>query len=118
MTSRAKVKGSAFESLVRDYLRGAGIPAERIPAGMKDDRGDIAGVESWTLQVKCYADMQRAIRDGLADLEVQQANNDTPYGAVVVKRRGKADPGSQLVIIELWQLAALLLEQRNRRNVA
>lgn len=118
MSNPAKSKGTAFESLVRDYLRTAGIPAERMPAGMKDDRGDLAGIEDWTIETKSYTDMLRAIREGLADLEREQANADTTYGAVIVKRRGKTDPGSQLVLFELWQLAALLVEQRRHRRAA
>lgn len=108
MSNRSKAKGTAFESLVRDYLRGCGIPAERMPAGMALDRGDLAGVPDWTLQLKCYSDMVEAISKGLRQLTVQQANADTPYGAVIVKRRGTTDPGSQLVVMELWQLAAIL----------
>lgn len=115
MTTSAQRKGDVFEVLVRDYLRAAGLPAERIPSGMRHDRGDIGGIEDWTLQLKSYTDTTRAVRDGLADLEVQQTNADTKFGAVIYKRRGKTDPGSQLVCMELYQLVALLVEQRNRR---
>lgn len=109
MTSPARNKGNAFERLIRDYLRDCGFPAERIPAGMTDDRGDIGGIPGWTLQLKCYPNnVQRAITDGLHDLTVQQANADTAYGAVIVKRRGTTDPGAQLFVCELWNAVPLL----------
>lgn len=108
MSNRAKAKGTAFESLIRDYLRSGGFPVERVPAGMAADRGDLSGLPGWTLQLKNFTDTQRAVRDGLAGLKAQQANADTPYGAVIVKRHGKSDPGKQLVVLELWQFAALL----------
>jgi len=116
VTTAAQRKGDKFEVLVRGYLRAAGLPVERIPSGMREDRGDLGGIEDFTFQLKSYTDTTRAVRDGLADLEVQQANADTKYGVVIYKRRGKTDPGSQLVTFELWQLAALLLELRNGRR--
>lgn len=109
MSNRAKAKGTAFESLIRDYLRGVGFPVERVPAGMAADRGDLSGLPGWTLELKCYPqDIGRAINDGFTDLAVEQANADTPFGAVIAKRRGKTDAGSQLVAMELWQFVALL----------
>src|SRR3954454_11658070 len=115
MTNSARNKGRDFESMIRDYFRSIGLPVERIPAGMKDDRGDLSGIAGWTVQLKCYPrDMGRAIREGLADLEVQQANADPPYGAAIVKRPGKTDPGRQLVVMEVWQYGAVLLGQHRR----
>ena len=108
MTTPAARKGASFERLIRDYLRACGLPIERIPAGMVADRGDLSGLEQWTFELKAYRDLHRAVRDGLADLAVEQANADTPYGAVIVKRTGTTDPGSQLVVMELYQLVALI----------
>lgn len=110
MSNPAKAKGTAFESLIRDYLRGVGLAVERVPAGMAADRGDLNGIPGWTFELKCYPqDIKRAISDGLADLEVEQANADTPYGAVIAKRRGHTAPGEQLVVMELHQFVAALL---------
>lgn len=104
--------------MVRDYFRDLGFPCERIPAGMSGDRGDLSGIEGWTFQLRCYPnDVAGAISSGLADLAVQQANAGTPYGAGIAKRKGKSDPGEQLVFMELWQFAALLLAMR-RANVS
>lgn len=116
MTTPAQRKGDNFERLVRDYMRSAGLPVERPRPGMPRDRGDLCGIEDWTLELKCYTDLHRAVRDGLADLEHEQAAADTPYGAVIVKRRGTTDPGSQLVVMELWQLVALIVQGRKQRS--
>lgn len=114
MSARAKTKGTEFESMVRDFLRRHGFQAERIPAGAEHDRGDIAGVIGWTLELKNYTDTTRAIREGLADLEVEQENARTKYGAVIYKRRGVRDAGKQLVVMELDQWATLVLQSQER----
>lgn len=108
MSTPSARRGASFERTVRDYLRSLGFPAERIPAGMTHDRGDISGIPGWTIEIKSYSNVQRAVSDGLADLEVEQANADTPHGLVVVKRRGVTDPGRQLAVLELWQWAGLV----------
>lgn len=108
MTNRAKAKGSAFERLVVDFLRAEGYQAHRTLAGARDDRGDISGVQDVTLELKSYSDVTRAISDGLRDLAVEQANNRTPFGAVIVKRPRVAEPSRQLAVMELGQLVVLL----------
>lgn len=117
MSNPSKIKGTKLESMVRDYLRSVGIPAERMPAGAALDRGDIAGVQGWTIECKSYKDIATGIRNGLADLAREQANADTPYGAVIIKRPRVADPGAQLVVMELWQWASLLQMQENYRHL-
>lgn len=108
MSSAARDKGLKFEREVRDYLRGHGFPVERIPPGMRNDRGDLSGLPDLVVEIKNYKDTTRAIREGLADLEIEQANADTTFGTVIVKRRGVTDPGRQLAVLELWQLVGLL----------
>lgn len=116
MTNAAKSKGAAFEALVRDYLRGHGFPVERIPPGMAHDRGDIHGIPDLTLELKCLPrDLVRAISDGMRDLEIEQANADTAYGAVIAKRPRSTDPGKQLVVMELWQFVRLLQAMGGRK---
>lgn len=108
MPNNARDRGLKFEREIRDYLRSLGLPVERIPPGMREDRGDLSGLADVCVEIKAYKDTSRAIREGLAELEVEQANAGAAYGLVVVKRRGVADPGRQLVIQELWQAVALL----------
>lgn len=104
----AKAKGTAAESAFRDHLRACGIRAERIPAGATHDRGDILAHPDWCLEVKHYTDTAAAVSKGLADLAVEQANAGTPYGAVVVRRRGKPDPADWAVVVPMSTLVRLM----------
>jgi hypothetical protein len=50
------------------------------------------------VEVKNMADVARAINEGLAELDAEKANAGTSHGVLVVKRRGKGDPGEWLAI--------------------
>lgn len=114
MSNPSRDKGLAYEAQIRDYLRSLGFSVERVPPGMREDRGDLSGLIDWTIQIKCYPrDLTSAIRVGLADLDTEQANAHTPYGALIVKRPRVTDPGSQLVVQELWQWGAVLQRMRS-----
>jgi hypothetical protein len=108
MTTPAKRKGDSGELEAARLLADlTGWPVRRkLGAGRADDTGDLHGVPDTTLQVKNYADVARAIREGLADLRVQQANAGTPFAALLVRRRG----GRWAAVMELDQLVALLRE--------
>lgn len=72
--------------MFRDHL---GIPARRaLGAGRKDDVGDIHGIPSTVISVANYADIGRAIREKLPDVEVQRQNADALFAAMFVRRRG------------------------------
>lgn len=92
MSNAAKRKGSEAEAAVRDVLRGAGWGVERVPAGVAQDRGDLAGVPGWTFEIKSYTDVARAVREGVDELDVERENAGTPYGAAIVKRPRRTDP--------------------------
>lgn len=104
MTNPQKAKGSAFERLVRDYLA-EHIDCERIPAGATLDRGDL-----WTKHcaIQCKAHRTLSLGAWLKDTLHQQANANKPLHALVVKRKGTTDPGSQLVVMTLEQLRTIL----------
>lgn len=104
----AKAKGDAAErevaALLADLL---GLPVRRkLGAGRADDEGDLEGVPDWTLEVKNYADLARAINDGLGDLEREQVNAGTTFGAVLVRRRG----GRWVAVMDLPGLATVMRE--------
>ncbi len=108
MTSASQLKGDAFERAVVDYLRphlGEQVARQRATV---EDRGDIAGVAGWCLELKCYRDTLRAVRDGLDDLRIEQANAGTTFGAVIVKRNGYADPARALFVMELANALPIL----------
>lgn len=109
MTSPSARKGDTFERSTVDYLRThLGAHLTRPRPGAIHDRCDIAGITDWTLEVKCYTDTLRAIRDGLADLAAGMANTHTRHGAVIVKRRGITDPARQLFVTELGLAVPLI----------
>jgi hypothetical protein len=88
MTSASKRKGTKAElevvALYRDHL---GLDVRRTLAGHADDQGDLI-VPSTTVQVKNFADVLRAIREGLPELARQQASTGHPFGVLWVRRRG------------------------------
>lgn len=112
MTTRSARKGNHFEGqVIVPYLRDQlGPHLSRPRAGAARDLGDIAGVPGWTFELKAYTDLTRAVRDGLADLAIEQANAGTPYGAVIVKRVGKTDPAKQLFVMELGPAVQVIRE--------
>lgn len=89
MTSSAKAKGNRAErevaALYRDHL---GLDVRRTLAGHAEDQGDLIGVPDTTIQVKNFSDITRAIRDGLPELEKQQASTGDPFGVLWVRRPG------------------------------
>lgn len=90
MTSPSKRKGDNAEREIAHHLTNLlGYTIRRaLGAGRADDTGDLHGLPDCTAQVKNYADLTRAIREGLAGLERQQANAGTTHGVLFVRRRG------------------------------
>ncbi len=78
----------------------------KLGAGRTDDTGDLDGVPDTTLQVKHHRDLAVALRHGLDDLRVQQANARTPFAALLLRRYR----GRWIAVMELDQLATLLRE--------
>lgn len=109
MVTRSARKGAEFERVIVEYFRAEiGEHVCRPRAGERNDRGDLAGVPRWTFELKNYADVALGIRTGLADLEVEQANSATPFGAVIVKRRGITAPAEQLCVMRLGDVVPLI----------
>ena len=90
MTSSAKRKGDHAErevSAILSNLLGVTI-RRKLGAGRTDDEGDLDGLRDTTVEVKSYADVTRAIREGLDDLHREQANAGTGHGVLFVRRPG------------------------------
>lgn len=106
--NRLKRKGDRAElevqGLIRDLL---GYPARRaLGAGRKDDIGDIHGVPDTVIQVAAWADLDRAVREKLPDLERQQGRAGCTFAGLFVRRRG----GRYVVVMTAEQWAAMLRE--------
>ena len=86
MSNPSKRRGSAFEKAVCDYFveRGHKQVERRVMGGI-NDRGDIAGVTDWTLELKAtkLIDLSGAMRE--AKTEAQNAGT-SKYAAIIKKR--------------------------------
>lgn len=95
----SKAKGTAAETaLVRWFIEHGHPHARRNPPAGARDIGDIGGIttaegETVTVETKSWKDVAAALRQGIAELEVEKANAGTAHGVLVVKRRGVTDPG-------------------------
>lgn len=107
MTSPAKQKGDRAElELARKLTDLLGsIVRRKLGAGRADDSGDLDGL-ACAVQVKNYADVLRAIREGLDGIDQQTANAAAPYGVVFVRRRG----GEWIAVLSLEHFAAMYRE--------
>jgi hypothetical protein len=91
-----KRKGDKAEretlELLRDHL-GEHLTRNRLEGA--NDHGDIT-LPHCAVQVKSYADIARAIREGLEGMRDQKVNANVPWGSVFVRRRG----GRYMVVMD------------------
>jgi hypothetical protein len=103
MANSSKRKGDRAELEVQGILRDLlGVPARRaLGAGRLDDIGDISGVPNTVISVKNYADLNRAIREGLPELEAQRERAGATFAAMFARRVG----GTYVVVMTPEQFA-------------
>jgi hypothetical protein len=108
MSNPSKRKGDKAEREIAGILADQlGVPMRRkLGAGRTDDTGDIDGLPDVTIEVKSYADVARAVRDGLDDCAREQANAGTVHGATFVRRPG----GRWFVALTVEQWCAMYRE--------
>jgi len=108
VTNPQKAKGSAFERLIVNYLRGHGFRVDRTRAGWSDDKGDIHGITGFTWECK----NQKALNlsGWIKELLAECQNAGTRLGAVIHKKRGTTDAADQYATLPLWMLVQLLKE--------
>lgn len=111
--SRSKAKGTAFESLFVNWLRGrlGDDRIERMPLNGNKDRGDVAGVrtllgEKVVIECKNVARMNLGVWVGEA--AVERGNADAHVAVVVHKRVGKGQARDQYVTMLAEDFAVLL----------
>jgi len=84
-----KHKGDRAEREVLQFLRdNLGDHVVRTRLEGANDHGDFAGLPEMVVQSKNYADVVRAIREGLAGVAEQKQNAGLMWGCVFVRRRG------------------------------
>jgi Holliday junction resolvase len=107
--SRNKSKGTAFETLIVNYLKQNGFPyAERRALAGVNDMGDITGTPGLVWECKNHKTL--AMSEWLEEAEIERINANAKYGFVVAKRRGYGKPEQQYVVITLDTLVFLLQE--------
>jgi hypothetical protein len=108
MSNPQKRKGDAAErELAKQLSDLLGFTVRRkLGAGRADDMGDLDGLPDTTAQVKNYADVLRAINQGLKDLETQQSNAASTHGVLFIRRRG----GQWIAVMTVDQWATTFRE--------
>jgi len=107
--SKHKAKGTAFETLVVNYLRDHGFPhAERRALAGIHDLGDITGTPGLVWECKNHQTLKLA--EWIEEAETERHNATADFGFVVAKRRGKGQAEDQYAIMNLATLARLLVE--------
>jgi hypothetical protein len=112
----ARTAGTRFESTIAGYL--AKHVDDRIERRTKNgakDRGDISGVRHMGQRVviECKDHGGRIeVGPWLTEADIERLNDDATSAMVVAKRRGKADPAEQIVLMTLGDLVALLTGER------
>lgn len=109
----AKAAGASFERLVADYL--AATVDDRIDRRVKTgaaDKGDIGGVRDRdgrrvVLECKDYGGRLKPA-EWVREAHTERDNDEAVVGAVVAKRLGTRDPGSQWVLMTAADLVELL----------
>lgn len=115
MGNRSKAKGTAFEVLVRDYMRSKGFEHAHRPAlsGGKDT-GDVNGIIQMLTKrqvaVQCKNQKAMNLSGWLNDTVEQAANLGDGLPVLVVKRAGKGEKalGDSYVVMRLEDIVQLL----------
>lgn len=128
MTNRNKAKGTAWESAVRDFLnRALGLVDEvtamfhdptdpdNVHRKAQEGRADVGDL--WARPFVLEAKNERTIRLSayVEQAEAEAQNAGLPYGAAVVKRRGKG-AGAGYVVMSLATFARFLRDYRRLRD--
>lgn len=112
----AKAAGTRFETAVARHL--AAHYDDRIERRARSgalDRGDIANVrtrDGRRVVLECKDTSKIDLAGWMRELEAEIENDEALTGAVVHKRHGVGDPGSQWVTLNLDQFIWLLKGER------
>jgi hypothetical protein len=112
----ARKAGTSFETLVANYFaRMVDARIERRSRNGSKDRGDLSGLrhmgERVVVECKDYGG-RIEVGPWLTEADIERLHDDATAALVIAKRRGKADPGDQIVIMTLADLVALLTGSR------
>lgn len=109
--SRAKARGTAWETAIVTYLRARGWPhAERRALAGKDDKGDIAGVAAGAVCIEAKNAARLELAAWLDEATVETRNADARIGAVWIRRRGRTSPADGYIVMDGHTFTQLLEE--------
>jgi hypothetical protein len=107
----AKAKGTRWESALREYLRGLGIPAYRPAQEGRADVGDLHGLDPFVGQAKDWKDTVAALRVGTDGAEAQARHAGRDYGVNFVKRsRAATERGYAVMTVRTFGLVLKRLQ--------
>ena len=106
MVNKPKIKGTAFESLVRDYLRQWWPNATRPALSGRKDVGDIINVP---FVVEAKAVCKFALSEWMKELDKEKINAGMDVGFVVIKRTNQG-VHKAYAVMEMQHMVQLLKE--------
>lgn len=113
--SRAKAKGTSFETLIVTELQNQLGPeiCRRTTSGAKD-RGDIHGLHIRGLRTvaECKNHQTMSLAGWIDEAETERGNDDADLGIVIHKRRGKGRALDQYVTMPLRDLITIITGER------
>jgi hypothetical protein len=118
--SRAKAKGTAFETLIvktlaRFFAGRYGLNPRRVAQEGFYDSGDIHGVSPFIIQAKAYKSWEDAMRLGLDGAEKQKIHAGEPFAVAFVKRPRRSI-GDAYAVMNVATFARLLLRLRGAEH--
>jgi hypothetical protein len=113
--SKAKQKGTLAETALAEYLKQTWPAVERRALNGANDKGDIAGVPGFVVEVKNHRTYR--IAEWLKETEEERLNAGEPNSFLVVKpnRVGTSKVGSWWAVLEVDQIVSLISELERLR---
>jgi len=99
MTNTSKARGTAWETMIVNYLIEHGWPnTERRALHGSDDRGDIAGIVGLVVEAK--NDKRFDLAGWLDEATAERDHDGADLGVAWFKRRGHPSPGEAYVLMD------------------
>jgi hypothetical protein len=113
--SKSKQKGTLAETAVVEFFKTFFPKVERRVLYGKNDKGDVAGVPNFAIEVKNQKTYK--ISEWLEETEQERINAGEPYGVLIVKpnRVGVGSVGRWWGILPLDQIASIVSELEELR---
>ena len=113
--SKSKQKGTLAETAVVQFLKDFFPNVERRVLYGKNDKGDVAGVPSFVVEIKNQKTYK--ISEWMEETEQERLNAGEPFGVLIVKpnRVGVTSVGKWWGILPLDQIASIIHELEKLR---